>query len=78
MSKKSSAFSMEVELRVIKNGGSYATTVLEYADELEIEEDQIPKYISETLKMRLYAEGVNDRTIKDKATGDPQVFSEWV
>ncbi len=78
MSKKASAFSMEVELRVHRDGGSLATTVLALADELELEEDSLPKYISESLKQKLYLEGINDRTIKPQTYGDAESISEWI
>lgn len=78
MSKKASMFSMEVELRVQRDGGSFATTVLTLADELEIEEDSIPKYISESLKQKMYLEGVNDRTIKPETYGNAESISEWI
>lgn len=78
MSKKASTFSMEVELRVHRDGGSFATTVLTLADELEIEEDAIPKYISESLKQKLYLEGINDHTLKPSTYGDAEMLSEWI
>lgn len=78
MSKKATNFSMEVELRVHNSGGSFATTVLELADELEIDESDIPKYISESLKQKLYLEGINERTIKPTSSGDAESLSEWI
>lgn len=69
---------MEVELRVQRDGGSFATTVLALADEQEIEEDLIPKYISESLKQKMYLEGVNERTIKPETYGDAESISEWI
>ena len=78
MSKKASTFSMEVELRVHRDGGSFATAILTLADEQEIEEDLIPKYISESLKQKLYLEGVNDCTIKPETYGNAESISEWI
>lgn len=78
MSKKAASFSMEVEIRVHNSGGSFATTVLELADELEIDESDIPKYISESLKQKLYLEGINDRTIKPASYGNAESISEWI
>lgn len=77
MSKKASNFSQEVELRVHTNGGSFATTILELADEMELDDSDIPKYISESLKQKLYLEGVNDRTIKSDSVGNAESLSEW-
>lgn len=78
MSKKASNFSQEVELRVLNSGGSYTSTILELADELEIDESDVPKYISESLKQKLYLEGINDRTIKPDTIGNAESLSEWV
>lgn len=78
MSKKASNFSQEVELRVLNNGGSFASTILELADELEIDESDVPKYISESLKQKLYLEGINERTIKPDTIGNAESLSEWI
>lgn len=76
MSKKTE-FSTSVELYVQENGCKYATAILDIAEQQEIDEDSIPKYISDSLKEKLYIEGVNDRTIKASSNSQPQDLSEW-
>lgn len=77
MSKKTE-FSTSVELYVQEHGCKYTTAVLEVAESQEIDEDIIPKYISDSLKEKLYIEGVNDRTIKDSSNSQSEDLSEWI
>jgi hypothetical protein len=76
MSKKTE-FSTSVELYVQENDCKYITAILDIAEQQGIDEDAIPKYISDSLKEKLYIEGVNDRTLEAETDSQPQDLSEW-
>lgn len=68
-------FSTAVELHVHETGCSYITACLEVADMQEIDEDKIPKYISESLKQKIEIEAVKERTLKGSDTTSDSLIS---
>ena len=57
-------FSETVEKRVGKSVDTYLEGCLEVANELEIDEEDIPKYISEELKELIKLEGIERNNVK--------------
>ena len=78
MAVKSTQFSAAVETYAKEHGGSLLSACVQVAENLEIDEEKIPRLISESLRQKLEIEAINDRALKIKQSGDSQSLSAWI
>lgn len=71
-------FSTAVELHVRDTGCSYITACLEIADAQEIDEDKIPKFISESLKQKIEIEAKREHTLKSDDVDNVESLSDFI
>lgn len=62
-------FSTAVEIHARDTACSYIQACLEIADQQEIDEDRISKYISESLKQKIEIEAVRENTLRGNPAG---------
>lgn len=78
MAVKSTQFSSAVETYAKENGGSLLSACIQVAENLEIDEEKIPRLVSESLRQKLEIEAINDRALKSKPSGDSESLSAWI
>lgn len=71
-------YSTAVEAHVRETGCTYITACLEVAELMEIDEEKIPKHISESLRQKIEIEAIRENTIRADRPGQAEDLTGFI
>lgn len=75
---RSGQFSSEVESYAKNTGESLLSSCIQVAESLLIDEEKIPRLISESLRQKLEIEAISEKTIKVCSDSEVESLSAWM